>query len=181
MTGVSQEQSRSATGHTPSQRLDALGIVLPAVASPLAAYAPATQSNGLVFTAGQLPMVEGKLAITGTVGAEVTVDQAADATRTCALNALAAVAAEAGGLDEVERIVKVVVFVASAPDFTAQPAVADGASRLFGEVFGGSKHARSAVGVSVLPLGAPVEVEVIAKLAVRARIEPVTQGGPITA
>lgn len=180
MTWASQEQARSV-GQTPSERLAALGLVLPAVASPLAAYAPSTQSNGLVFTAGQLPMVEGKLAITGTVGAQVSPEQAADAARICALNALAAVAAEADGLDEVERIVKVVVFVASATDFTGQPAVADGASRLFGEVFGGSKHARSAVGVSVLPLGAPVEVEVVAKLAVRARIEPVTHSGPITA
>ena len=180
MSGASSAQTGSAAS-TPSQRLEALGLVLPAVASPLAAYAPATQSNGLVYTAGQLPMVEGKLALTGTVGAEVSLEQAAEAARTCALNALAAVAAEAGGLDEVERIVKVVVFVASAADFTAQPAVADGASRLFGEVFNGSKHARSAVGVSVLPLGAPVEVEVIAQLAARARIQPVTRSGSISA
>ncbi len=173
MTWASEEQARAVTGQAPSQRLARLGIELPEVAKPLAAYAPASQSGGLVFTAGQLPMLNGQLTLTGKVGTEVTVEQATEAARICALNALAAAAAEAGGLDEIERVVKIVVFVASAPDFTGQPTVADGASRLLGDVFGaGGKHARSAVGVAVLPLDAPVEVELTARLAVRSRIQP---------
>ncbi len=173
MTWASEEQARQAVGRTPSDHLARLGIILPPVAKPLAAYAPATQSGGLVFTAGQLPMVDGTLAITGKVGAEVSQEQAVEAARICALNALAAAAAEAGGVDELERIVKVVVFVASAPDFTGQPAVADGASQLFGDVFGSDlKHARSAVGVSVLPLNAPVEIEVVARRGLRTAVTP---------
>lgn len=182
MTWASEEQARTAVARTPTEHLARLGITLPPVAKPLAAYASAAQAGGLVFTAGQLPMVDGELALTGKVGAEVSQEQATEAARTCALNALAAAAAEAGGLDDLERIVKVVVFVASAPDFTGQPAVADGASRLFGEVFGTDlKHARSAVGVTVLPLNAPVEVEVVARRAVRARIEPLVVSGGVGA
>ncbi|MFD8078857.1 RidA family protein [Streptomyces sp. NBC_00510] len=143
------------------QRLAELGLELPAVAAPLAAYVPAVRSGAYVFTAGQLPLVEGKLTCTGKVGAEVTADEAKQLARTCALNALAAVRSVVGDLDRVKRVVKVVGFVASAPDFTGQPAVVNGASELLGEVLGEKGvHARSAVGVAVLPLDAPVEVEI---------------------
>jgi enamine deaminase RidA (YjgF/YER057c/UK114 family) len=126
---------------------------------------PAVRDGALVWTSGQLPMVDGTLAATGVVGAEVSAEQAADLARICALNALAAIKAEVGDLDAVERVVKVVGFVASAPEFTAQPAVVNGASTLLGEVFGeAGKHARSAVGVAALPLGAPVEVELIVRV-----------------
>jgi len=179
---ASEERARAATGRAPSERLATMGLVLPEVAKPLAAYTPASQAAGLVFTAGQLPMVDGRLAVTGKVGVDVPVAEAAEAARICALNALAAAAAEAGGLDEIERVVKMVVFVASAPDFTDQPAVADGASLLLGEVFGaGAKHARSAVGVSVLPLNAPVEVELTLRLVVRTRVQPLASTEPVTA
>jgi enamine deaminase RidA (YjgF/YER057c/UK114 family) len=142
-------------------RLAALGIDLPDVVAPLAAYLPAVRSGSYVYTSGQLPMVDGELAATGKVGGEVSPEQAHALARTCALNALAAVHALVG-LDSVVRVVKVVGFVASAPSFTGQPGVINGASDLFGEVFGeAGKHARSAVGVAVLPLDAPVEVEVI--------------------
>ncbi len=145
---------------TPSERLAALGLELPPVAAPVAAYVPATASGSLVMTSGQLPSVAGNLVATGQVGAEVTPEQATDAARTAGLNALAAAASVAGGLDRIARIVKATVFVASAPDFTGQPQVANGASQLFVEVFGeAGQHVRSAVGVSVLPLDAPVEVE----------------------
>lgn len=145
---------------TPSERLAALGLELPPVAAPVAAYVPATASGNLVMTSGQLPTVEGTLVATGKVGADLTVEQATDAARIAALNALAAAASVAGGLDGIARIVKATVFVASTPDFTAQPQVANGASQLFVEVFGDAgQHVRSAVGVSVLPLDAPVEVE----------------------
>ncbi len=145
---------------TPSERLAALGLELPPVAAPVAAYVPATASGSLVMTSGQLPSVAGNLVATGKVGAEVTPEQATDAARTAGLNALAAAASVAGGLDRIARIVKATVFVASAPDFTGQPQVANGASQLFVEVFGeAGQHVRSAVGVSVLPLDAPVEVE----------------------
>ncbi len=145
-------------------RLAELGLQLPEVAAPVAAYVPAVTSGSLVFTSGQLPMVSGKLAETGKVGSGdglVSPERAAELARTCALNALAAVRAEVGDLDRVVRVVKVVGFVASEPSFTGQPAVVNGASELLGEVLGDAGvHARSAVGVAVLPLDAPVEVEI---------------------
>ncbi|GAA1289926.1 MULTISPECIES: RidA family protein [Streptomyces] len=146
-------------------RLAELGLTLPEVVPPLASYQPAVQSGVYVYTAGQLPMVDGKLPLTGKVGAEVTAEQAKELARTCALNALAAVKSVAGDLDRVARVVKVVGFVASAADFTGQPGVVNGASELFAEVLGEKGvHARSAVGVAVLPLDAPVEVEVQVEL-----------------
>ncbi|MCX4549237.1 RidA family protein [Streptomyces sp. NBC_01387] len=146
-------------------RLTELGLTLPAVVPPLASYQPAVQSGVYVYTAGQLPMVEGKLPLVGKVGAEVTAEDAHDLARTCALNALAAVKSVVGDLDRIERVVKVVGFVASAPDFTGQPGVLNGASELLGEVLGDrGVHARSAVGVAVLPLDAPVEVEIQVEL-----------------
>jgi enamine deaminase RidA (YjgF/YER057c/UK114 family) len=147
-------------------RLAELGLTLPPVAAPVAAYVPAVRSGDLVWTSGQLPFVEGKLTTTGKVGAEVDPDTAQALARICALNAIAAVAAEIGDLDRVRRVVKVVGFVASAPDFTGQPGVVNGASGLLGDVFGDAgRHARSAVGVAVLPLDAPVEVEVVVEVA----------------
>jgi enamine deaminase RidA (YjgF/YER057c/UK114 family) len=145
-------------------RLNELGLTLPAVAAPLAAYVPAVQTGNYVYVSGQLPLVGGKLELTGKVGAEVTPEQATDLARTCALNALAAIEALVG-LGRLVKIVKLTGFVASAPGFTGQPAVINGASNLFGEVLGEQgRHARSAVGVAELPLGAPVEVEVIAEV-----------------
>jgi enamine deaminase RidA (YjgF/YER057c/UK114 family) len=145
-------------------RLAELGLTLPAVVPPLAAYVPAVQSGSYVYVSGQLPMVEGKLPLTGKVGAEVTPEQAVDLARICALNALAAIEALVG-LGRVVKIVKLTGFVASAPGFTGQPAVINGASNLFGDVLAEQgRHARSAVGVAELPLGAPVEVEVIAEV-----------------
>jgi enamine deaminase RidA (YjgF/YER057c/UK114 family) len=142
-------------------RLAALGIELPPVAAPVAAYVPAVRSGELVWTSGQLPFVAGSLPETGKVGAEVAPERAAALARICALNALAAVH-DLVGLDAVTEVVKVVGFVASAPDFTGQPAVINGASELLGEVFGDAgRHARSAVGVAVLPMDAPVEVELV--------------------
>ncbi len=150
---------------TPEQRLAELGLEIPEVATPVAAYVPALRSGQLVFTAGQLPLRSGELLATGKVGAEVTPEEAFACAQQCALNAIAAVNAEVGDLSLVQRVVKVVVFVASAPDFTGQPQVANGASELFGNVFGDAgRHARSAVGVAALPLNAPVEVEVIVEL-----------------
>jgi len=147
-----------------SARLESLGITLPAVAAPVAAYVPAVQSGSYVYTSGQLPFVEGKLAATGKVGDAVSAEQAKDLARSCALNALAAIH-ELVGIDSVVRVVKVVGFVASGPGFTGQPAVVNGASELLGEVFGDAGvHARSAVGVAELPMGAPVEVELIVEL-----------------
>ncbi|MEU2395280.1 RidA family protein [Streptomyces sp. NPDC007369] len=146
-------------------KLAELGLTLPEVAAPLAAYQPAVRSGNHVFTAGQLPMVKGSLPLTGKVGAEVSPEQAKELAATCALNALAAVKSVAGDLDRIARVVKVVGFIASAPDFTAQPAVLNGASELLGEVLGDKGvHARSAVGVAVLPLDAPVEVEIQVEL-----------------
>jgi len=143
-------------------RLAELGLELPAVATPAGAYVPAVTSGNLVFTAGQLPMVNGVLPATGKVGAEVSAEEAKGYARTSALNALAAAASVIGSLDRVVRVVKVVGFVSSTADFTGQPGVIDGASELLGEVFGeAGKHARSAVGVAVLPRDAPVEVELI--------------------
>jgi enamine deaminase RidA (YjgF/YER057c/UK114 family) len=146
-------------------RLAELGLTLPEVVPPLASYQPAVRSGAYVFTSGQLPMVGGKLAATGKVGAEVSPEQARDLARICALNALAAVRAVTGDLERIARVVKVVGFVASAPDFTGQPAVVNGASDLLGDVLGDrGVHARSAVGVAVLPLDAPVEVELQVEL-----------------
>ncbi|MEU1483859.1 RidA family protein [Streptomyces sp. NPDC005752] len=146
-------------------RLTELGLVLPDVVPPLASYQPAVRSGVYVYTSGQLPMVDGKLAVTGKVGAEVTPDEAKELAKTCALNALAAVKSVAGDLDRIARVVKVVGFVASASDFTGQPGVINGASELLGAVLGDKGvHARSAVGVAVLPLDAPVEVEVQVEL-----------------
>lgn len=143
-----------------------LGLELPEVAAPLAAYVPAVQSGRYIYTSGQLPMVAGTLPTTGKVGAEVTAEEAKDLARICALNALAAVKSVAGDLDRIARVVKVVGFVASAPDFTGQPGVINGASELLGEVLGAKGvHARSAVGVSVLPIDAPVELELQVELA----------------
>ncbi|HYK29236.1 MAG TPA: RidA family protein [Streptosporangiaceae bacterium] len=148
-----------------ASRLAALGLSLPPVTTPLAAYVPAVRSGNLVYTAGQLPVVEGQLLSTGKVGAEVGAVEAAALARTCALNALAAAASQAGGLESIKRIVKVTGFVASAPDFTGQPQVVNGASELLLEVFGeAGRHARSAVGTAVLPLDAPVEVELIVEV-----------------
>jgi enamine deaminase RidA (YjgF/YER057c/UK114 family) len=150
---------------TPEARLAALGLTLPPVAAPVAAYVPAVRSGPYVYTAGQLPLADGQLPRTGKVGAQVSVDEAAGLARTCALNALAAVASVADGLSAVTRIVKVTGFVASDPSFTGQPLVVNGASELLLEVFGeAGRHARSAVGVAVLPLDAPVEIELIAEV-----------------
>jgi enamine deaminase RidA (YjgF/YER057c/UK114 family) len=149
---------------TASERLAELGIILPAVAKPLAAYVPAVRTGTLVYTSGQLPLQAGDLTHIGKVGAEVTPEQAKVAARTCALNALAAIDALVG-IDAVIRIVKVVGFVASAPGFSGQPGVVNGASEVLGELFGDAgAHARSAVGVSELPLDAPVEVELIVEV-----------------
>ncbi len=146
------------------ERLVELGIELPAVAAPAGSYVPAARTGSLVFTAGQIPMVDGALLATGKVGAEVSPEEAQRLARVCALNALAAVDGLVG-LDAVTRVVKVVGFVASAEGFTGQPAVVNGASDLLAEVFGEQgKHARSAVGVAELPLGAPVEVELVVEV-----------------
>jgi enamine deaminase RidA (YjgF/YER057c/UK114 family) len=151
---------------TVEQRLTELGLKLPSLPKPVAAYVPAIVSGNLVFTSGQLPFVDGKLLAEGKVGAAVDPDTAAKLARTCALNALAAAASVIGSLDRVTRVVKVVGFVASASDFTGQPAVITGASELLGEVFGEpGQHARSAVGVAVLPLDSPVEVELVLEFA----------------
>jgi enamine deaminase RidA (YjgF/YER057c/UK114 family) len=149
---------------SPLARLAELGIALPPVVAPLAAYVPAVRTGSLVYTAGQLPFVDGQLPATGKVGGEVTADEAAQLARTCALNALAAVHGLVG-LDSVARVVKVLGFVASTPDFTGQPAVVNGASEFLREVFGDAgAHARSAVGVAALPMDAPVEVELIVEV-----------------
>jgi enamine deaminase RidA (YjgF/YER057c/UK114 family) len=150
---------------SPEERIALLGLQLPGVAAPLASYVPTARAGSLVYTAGQLPIVEGELVETGRVGSEVTPERAAELARICALNAIAAVKAEVGELSRVTRIVKVVGFVASSADFYGQPQVVNGASDLLGEVFGeAGRHARSAVGVAVLPRNAPVEVELIAEI-----------------
>jgi enamine deaminase RidA (YjgF/YER057c/UK114 family) len=151
---------------SPSARLAERGLTLPEVVPPLAAYVPASRVGELVFTAGQVPMRDGALMHVGKVGAEVSEDEARACAEQCALNALAAAASVAGGLDAIQQIVKVVVYVASAPDFVGQPAVANGASELLGAVFGDAgQHARSAVGAASLPLDAPVEVELVVRAA----------------
>ncbi len=154
-----------AAASGPEERLAALGLDLPEVAAPLAAYLPTMRTGDLVFTAGQLPLRVGELIATGAVGGAVNVDEAVMCAQQCTLNALAAVKAEVGELSAVRRVVKVVVYVASTTDFTAQAQVANGASELLAEVFGESgRHARSAVGVAVLPLDAPVEVELVVEV-----------------
>ncbi len=148
------------------ERLQELGLSVPEVAAPVAAYVPAVRDGRYVYTSGQLPLVAGKLAGEGLVGEQVSAEQGYDLARTCALNAIAAVKSQIGDLDKVERVVKVVGFVASAPGFTGQPAVINGASELIAAAFGeAGAHARSAVGVAALPLGAPVEVEMIVAVA----------------
>ncbi|KRF16541.1 LysR family transcriptional regulator [Nocardioides sp. Soil797] len=143
------------------ERLAELGLTVPDVAKPVAAYVPAVRSGNHIFTSGQLPMKDGELMVTGKVGGEVGEEQATECAQQCALNAIAAVKSVIGDLDQVKRIVKVVAFVASTPDFTGQPRVANGASELLGKAFGEAGiHARSAVGVPVLPLDTPVEVEI---------------------
>lgn len=149
----------------PEEKLAAMGLSVPEVVKPLAAYVPAVRSGDYVYTAGQLPMRGGVMMMTGKVGGEVAPEQAYECAKQCALNALAAAASVVGGVNNIKRIVKAVVFVASTPDFTGQPGVANGASELLGEVFGEAGiHARSAVGVAVLPLDAPVEVELIVEV-----------------
>ena len=148
----------------PRDRLAELGLNVPQMVAPLAAYVPAVQAGDLVYTSGQLPMVDGSLVLTGKVGGDVSPEDARELAQACALNALAAVDALVG-LEAVKRVVKVVGFVASAEGFTGQPAVVNGASELLGAVFGeAGQHARSAVGVYELPLGAPVEVEIIVQV-----------------
>ena len=150
----------------PSERLAELGLTLPPVAAPQAAYVPAIRTGSYVYVSGQLPIVDGKLQAFGKVGDRVSAEEAAVLARLCALNGLAAAASVAGGLDAITRIVKVTGFVASVPSFTGQPAVINGASELLIEVFGeAGRHARSAVGLAVLPLDSPVEVELIAEVA----------------
>jgi enamine deaminase RidA (YjgF/YER057c/UK114 family) len=149
----------------PAERLADLGLTLPPVTAPVAAYVPAVRAGAFVYVSGQVPIVDGELSAVGKVGAEVTASDAAGLARACALNALAAAAAAAGGLDAIRRIVKVTGFVASARGFNGQPQVINGASELLIEVFGeDGRHARSAVGVAELPLNAPVEVELIAEV-----------------
>jgi len=150
---------------TPEEKLAELGLTVPEVVPPLAAYVPAARGGDLVFTAGQLPALDGQMIATGKLGGEVSDEDGYACARQCALNALAAIKAEIGELSLIQRVVKVVVFVASTPDFTGQPKVANGASELLGEVFGDAgRHARSAVGVAALPLDVPVEVELVVSL-----------------
>jgi enamine deaminase RidA (YjgF/YER057c/UK114 family) len=150
---------------TAEERLAELGLSLPTDTAPLAAYVPAVRTGNLVFTSGQLPRIDGELTHTGKVGAGVTPEEAKEAAQACALNAIAALKGEIGDLEKVRRVVKVVGFVASAPDFTGQPGVVNGASELLGAVFGDAGvHARSAVGVAALPLDVPVEVEMIVEV-----------------
>jgi enamine deaminase RidA (YjgF/YER057c/UK114 family) len=150
---------------SPAERLAELGLTLPPVATPVAAYVPAVRTGSYVYVSGQVPVVDGKPPATGKVGGGVSAADAAGLARICALNALAAAAAVAGGLDRISRIVKVTGFVASAPGFNGQPQVVNGASELLIEVFGeAGRHARSAVGVAELPLDVPVEVELIAEV-----------------
>jgi enamine deaminase RidA (YjgF/YER057c/UK114 family) len=150
---------------TPEERIVELGLTLPEVVPPLAAYQPTARSGNLVFTAGQLPGKDGTMLATGKLGDEVSAELGYECARQCAINALAAIKAEIGELSAIKRVVKAVVFVASSPDFTGQPQVANGASEFLGEVFGDAgKHARSAVGVAVLPLDVPVEVELVVEV-----------------
>jgi enamine deaminase RidA (YjgF/YER057c/UK114 family) len=155
-------------------RLAALGLTLPPVAAPLAAYVPAVRVGDLIYSSGQLPIQDGELLASGKVGAEVSVEDAVRCARTAVLNGLAAVAEVAGDLNAVRQVIKVVIFVASAPEFTGQPQVGNGASQLLVEIFGDSgRHARSAVGVASLPLDAPVEIELIARAKTVPTVHPV--------
>jgi len=148
-----------------SDRLVEMGLTLPEVAVPLASYIPAQRSGNMVYTSGQLPLVEGELIATGKVGADVDEATAIECARVCALNALAAIVSVVGDIDRVVRVVKVVGFVASTPEFTGQPAIINGTSNLLGDIFGDAGvHARSAVGVAALPKDAPVEVEMIVEV-----------------
>lgn len=150
---------------SPTDRLAQLGLTLPPVTKPVAAYVPSVRTGSYVYTSGQLPMVDGKLQATGKLGDAISAEEGATLARICALNALAAAAEAAGGLDAIKRIVKVTGFVASTPEFTAQAQVINGASELLIEVLGDAgRHARSAVGMAVLPLDSPVEVELIAEV-----------------
>lgn len=152
-------------GMIPSARLAALGLELPSVAKPLAAYVPATLVGDQVWTSGQLPMRAGALLASGKLGAEVTPEEGVACAQQCALNALAAAASLVGGVDAIRRVLKLVVFVASDPSFTGQPAIANGASELMQAVFGDEgSHVRSAFGVAVLPLDAPVELELVVEV-----------------
>jgi enamine deaminase RidA (YjgF/YER057c/UK114 family) len=149
----------------PQERMRELGLELPQIPSPAGSYVPAVRTGNLVFTAGQVSFEDGEIRVTGKVGDAVSLEEAQHAARLCALNALAAAASEAGGLDRISRIIKVVGYVASAPGFNGQPQVVNGASDLLGEIFGeNGHHARSAVGVVELPLGVPVEIEMIVEL-----------------
>jgi enamine deaminase RidA (YjgF/YER057c/UK114 family) len=149
----------------PSEQLASLGLTLPPVPAPVAAYLPSVRSGSLVFTAGQLPFVDGVLETTGKVGKDVTADEGQRLAATAALNAIAVVAEAAGGVDNVVRIVKVTVYVASDPDFITHSAVANGASDRIVEIFGeAGKHARTSIGVAVLPMNSPVEVEIVAEV-----------------
>ncbi|MFC7326196.1 RidA family protein [Marinactinospora rubrisoli] len=150
---------------TPEERVKELGLTIPEVPTPVAAYVPTARTGDLVYTSGQVPLVDGRLSDTGKVGAEVTPERAKELAAVCALNAIAAVKAEVGELSRVRRVVKVVGFVASDPGFFGQAQVINGASELLGAVFGDAgRHARSAVGMAVLPLNAPVEVEIIVEV-----------------
>jgi enamine deaminase RidA (YjgF/YER057c/UK114 family) len=150
---------------TPEERLAELGLSVPEVAAPVASYVPALRSGSYVYTSGQLPMRDGSLLLTGKVGGEVSLDEAVECAQQCALNAMAAIRSLVGELSAIKQVVKVVGFVASTPDFTAQPKVINGASELLGSVFGNAgQHARSAVGVAVLPLDAPVELELVVEI-----------------
>jgi enamine deaminase RidA (YjgF/YER057c/UK114 family) len=152
--------------NTIESRLTELGITLPEVAAPVAAYIPAQQTGNLIFTSGQLPMRDGALMATGILGVDIEINEAYACARQCALNALAAIKAIVGDLDRVVRIVKVTGYVASHPTFTNQPAVVNGASELLAEIFGPSAaHARSSIGMAVLPLNAPVEIELLVEVA----------------
>jgi enamine deaminase RidA (YjgF/YER057c/UK114 family) len=157
----------------PSRRLADLGLSLPPVPAPVAAYVPAVRFEDVVYTAGQLPLVDGTLRAVGKVGADVSVDEAVDCARIAALNGLAAVVDLTGDLDVIRRIIKVVVYVASASGFTDQPLIANGASWLLADIFGDAgRHARSAVGVAVLPLDAPVELELLVSVGSTPTIVP---------
>jgi len=156
-----------------SEQLERMGLTLPPVPTPVAAYVPAVRFADLVFTSGQVPLVDGKLRATGLVGADVDPEEGYACARVAALNALAAVADAVGGVDMIARIVKMVVFVAAAPGFTGHPQVANGASNVLGEIFGrAGEHARSAVGVASLPLDAPVEVELVVAVGAQPTIHP---------
>jgi enamine deaminase RidA (YjgF/YER057c/UK114 family) len=150
---------------TPEERLAGLGLQIPQVAAPVAAYVPAVRTGSYVYTSGQLPLRDGELIHAGKVGADVSPEEAYDCARQCALNALAAIRSQVGDLSAITRVVKLVGFVSSVPAFTAQPQVVNGASELLGQIFGDvGQHARSAIGVAVLPMDAPVEVELVVEV-----------------